>query len=83
MKLDPKKYGLSTRVVLIENEQKEIIIVINRKSRIIMKDGIKLVNQARKIQRQEQKTIGIKTNAPVCSKTKQYLQKEGIEVRGR
>ena len=60
MKLDPKKYGLSTRVVLIENDQKEIIIVIDRKSRIIMKDGIKLVNQARKIQRQEQKTIGVK-----------------------
>ena len=60
MKLDPKKYGLSTRVVLIENDQKEIIIVIDRKSRIIMKDGIKLVNQARKIQRQEQKIIGVK-----------------------
>ena len=83
MTLDPKKYGLSTRVVLIENDQKEIIIVIDRKSRIIMKDGIKLVDQARKIQRQEQKIIGVKTNAPVCSKTKQYLQKKGIEIRGR
>ena len=82
MKLDPKKYGLSTRAVLIENDQKEIIIVIDRKSRIIMKDGIKIVGQARKIQRQEQKTIGVKTNAPVCNKTKQYLQKKGIEIRG-
>tara|TARA_B100000470_G_scaffold90373_1_gene69663 strand:- start:586 stop:858 length:273 start_codon:yes stop_codon:yes gene_type:complete len=82
MKLDPKKYGLSTRVVLIENEQKEIIISIDRKSRIIMKDGIKIVDQARQIQLQEQKTISVKTNAPVCSKTKQYLQKKGIEVRG-
>ena len=60
MKLDPKKYGLSTRVVLIENDQKEIIIVIDRKSRIIMKDGIKIVDQARKRQRQEQKIIGVK-----------------------
>ena len=83
MKLDPKKYGLSTRVVLIENDQKEIIIVIDRKSRIIMKDGIKIVNQARKIERQEEKIISVKTNAPVCSKTKQYLQKKGIEIRGR
>ena len=82
MKLDPKKYGLSTRAVLIENDQKETIIVIDRKSRIIMKDGIKIVGQARKIQRQEQKTIGVKTNAPVCIKTKQYLQKKGIEIRG-
>ena len=52
MKLDPKKYGLSTRVVLIENEQNEIIISIDRKSRIIMKEGIKIVDQARQIQLQ-------------------------------
>ena len=82
MKLDPKKYGLNTRVVLIENDQKEIIIVIDRKSRIIMKDGIKIVDQARKIWLQEKTTIGVKTNAPVCRKTKQFLQKKGIEVRG-
>ena len=55
MKLDPKKYGLSTRVVLIENDQKEIIISINRKTRIIMKDGIKIVDQVHQIQRQEKK----------------------------
>jgi len=83
MKLDPKKYGLSKKVVLTENEQKEIIISLDRKSRIIMKDGIRIVNQARQIRRQEQKTISVKTSAPVCSKTKQYLQKKGIAVRGR
>ena len=82
MKLDPKKYGLSKKVVLTENDQKEIIISIDRKSRIIMKDGIRIVDQARQIQLQEQKTISVKTSAPVCSKTKQYLQKKGIAVRG-
>ena len=82
MKLDPKKYGLSTRTVLIENEQKEIIIVINRKSRIIMKDGRKILENARKIQQKQNKTISVRTGAPVCGKTKQYLQKKGIEVRG-
>ena len=81
MNLDPKKYGLKTRTVLIENEQKEIIIVINRKSRIIMKDGRKILEKARKIQQQENKTISVSTDAPVCSKTKQRLQKHGIEVR--
>ena len=81
MKLDPKKYGLSTRVVLIENDQKEIIIVIDRKSRIIMKDGRKILEKARKIQQLENKTISIKTDAPVCSKTKKHLQKNGIEIR--
>ena len=81
MNLDPKKYGLNARTVLIENEQKEIIIVINRKSRIIMKDGRKILEKARKIQQQENKTISVSTGAPVCSKTKQYLQKNGIEIR--
>ena len=81
MNLDPKKYGLNARTVLIENEQKEIIIVINRKSRIIMKDGRKILEKARKIQQQENKTISVSTGAPVCRKTKQHLQKNGIEIR--
>jgi hypothetical protein len=83
MNIDPKKYGLNTRTVLIENEQKEIIIVINRKSRIIMKDGRKILEKARKIQQQENKTISVRTGAPVCSKTKQHLQKNGIEIKER
>ena len=82
MKLDPKKYGLSTRVNLIENEKKEIILLFDRKSRIIMKDGRKILDRARKIQLQENKTIRVRTNAPVCSKTKKYLQKNVIELRG-
>ncbi|HIB26639.1 MAG TPA: hypothetical protein EYO49_03345 [Candidatus Marinimicrobia bacterium] len=82
MKLDPKKYGLSTRVNLIENEKKEIILLIDRKSRIIMKDGRKILDRARKIQLQENKTIRVRTNAPVCRKTKKHLQKNGIEIRG-
>ena len=81
MNIDPKKYGLNTRTVLIENEQKEIIIVINRKSRIIMKDGRKILEKVRKIQQQENKIISVKTNAPQCSKTKQKLQENGIEIR--
>ena len=81
MNHDPKKYGLSTRTVLIEKEQKEIIIIINRKSRIIMKDGRKILEKARKIQQQENKTISVSTSAPVCNKTKQHLQKNGIEIR--
>ena len=83
MNIDPKKYGLNTRTVLIENEQKEIIIVINRKSRIIMKDGRKILEKARKIQQQENKTIRVRTDAPVCSNTKQHLQKNGIEIKER
>ena len=47
-----------------------------------MKDGRKILDRARKIQLQENKTIRVRTNAPVCRKTKQCLQKNGIEIRG-
>ena len=47
-----------------------------------MKDGRKVLDRARKIQLQENKTIRVRTNAPVCRKTKKYLQKNVIEIRG-
>ena len=37
-KIDPKLYGLHSRIILRKNK-KDIYIVIDRKSRIIMKDG--------------------------------------------
>ena len=46
-----------------------------------MKDGRKILEKARKIQQQENKIISVSTEAPVCSKTKKHLQKNGIEVR--
>ena len=82
-KIDPTQYNLFPRVDLRQGKPNDIYIVINRKSRIIMKDGIKIVDQGHQIQRQEKKTISVKTNAPGCSKTKQFLQKKGIEVRER
>ena len=48
-KVDPKKYNLSSRVSLQENSSNELCIVINRKSRIIMKDGYRILEIAEKI----------------------------------
>ena len=45
--LSPKDYGLNAKVRLIQSED-HIGIVIDRKSRIIMKDGIKILDQAEK-----------------------------------
>ena len=46
-----------------------------------MKDGRKILEKVRKIQQQENKIISVKTSAPLCSKTKQHLQENGIEIR--
>ena len=80
-KLDPNIYGLKPRIKIFENSKKKLFIVIDRKSRIIMKDGFKIFEIAQKVrQKEEQKKIGLLTSAPVCSKTKSFLSINNILV---
>ena len=77
--LDPKTFNLSSRVV-IEEEKSSLTLVVNRKSRIIMKDGRRLLDQIRQIKKTSNKTVLIFTTAPVCSKTKSFLNSNGVEI---
>ena len=77
--VDPKKYNLSSRVSLQENSSNELCIVINRKSRIIMKDGYRILEVAEKIKQVENKRkVKVLSSAPVCSKTRAFLNKKGL-----
>ena len=77
-KIDPKLYDLHSRITLRKNK-KDIYIVIDRKSRIIMKDGERLLKQAQQIKELEPTSkIKIATSAPICSKTKAYLGNQKI-----
>ena len=78
-KLEPQSYGLSNRINLVRIDN-SIGIVIDRKSRIIMKDGDRIVKQAQVIQVKENKPVVLITSAPVCSKTKQYLSANNILI---
>ena len=78
-KLEPHLYGLSARTNLVQIDN-SIGIVIDRKSRIIMKDGHRIVKQAYAIQIKENKPVVLITSAPVCSKTKQYLSANNILI---
>lgn len=81
MNISPKQYGLPARTVLEQLDNKIIAIVMNRKSRIIMADGRKILDKAGKItQVQPSARVVLKTTAPVCSKTIKFLEKEGIEI---
>ena len=51
MYLDPKKYNLNSRVLIEEKSPGHIAIVVKRKSRVIMKDGVRLLEQAKAIQK--------------------------------
>ena len=78
-KVDPKKYNLSSRVSLQENSSNELCIVINRKSRIIMKDGYRILEIAERIKQVENKRkVKVLSSAPVCSKTRAFLYKKGL-----
>ena len=51
MYLDPKKYNLNSRVLIEEKSPDHIAIVVKRKSRVVMKDGVRLLEQAKAIQK--------------------------------
>ena len=77
-KINPKKYNLSPRTILFKKKD-SFIIIIDRKSRIIMKDGERLLKQAQQIKELEPTSkIKIATSAPICSKTKAYLGNQKI-----
>jgi|TARA_B100001113_G_C21023136_1_gene584436 hypothetical protein len=78
--LDPKRYGLTPRTKLVKLDN-AIGIIIDRKSRIIMKDGNKILDQANTIQTIENSPIVLFTSAPVCSKTKNYLLENNISIK--
>ena len=78
-KIEPHLYGLSARTNLVQIDN-SIGILIDRKSRIIMKDGHRIVKQAHAIQIKNNKPVILITSAPVCSKTKQYLSANNILI---
>jgi hypothetical protein len=79
--IDPKKFGLHPKTVIEDIAKDHLAIVINRKSRIIMSDGKKILEKAEKIKEAlPGSTISLKTSAPLCSKTTAFLKEHGIEI---
>ena len=80
--IDPKKYNLSSRIQLQENSFGCLFIIIDRKSRIIMKDGLRILKIVNTIKQVEKNTsISVLTSAPICSKTKLFLSESNIEIK--
>jgi hypothetical protein len=79
--IDPKFYGLPARTVLMRRDSKEFIIVINRKSRIIMKDALLILKKVEQInEKVPNASVVLETSAPVCSKSIKFLNENGVEV---
>ena len=80
--INPKRYNLSSRTILRQIGNNNISIIIDRKSRIIMKDGKRILKQAQAIhQINPNMIITVLTSAPVCSKTRAFLLEKNIFIK--
>jgi len=79
--LNPKDYGLPPRTQLERMEEGHVAIRVDRKSRIIMKDGRGLLEKAERIRATNSALrVSLKTSAPVCGKTRAFLAGHGVVV---
>lgn len=79
--IDAKKFGLPSTTILEDVDPHLMALVINRKSRILMKDGAKIIEKVDKIRAQlPWVQVVLKTTAPVCSKTIRLLKAEEIDI---
>jgi len=80
--INPKSYNLSSRIILRQIGKNNISIIIDRKSRIIMKDGKRILKQAKAIhQINPNMRITVLTSAPICSKTRAFLLEKNIYIK--
>jgi len=80
--LDAKSYGLPARTKLIRLKNGTIALIIDRKSRIIMADAKTISKKIEKIHQKEPSVqVSLLTNAPICSKSKLFLEQLNISVQ--
>ena len=78
--IDPSTLGFSKRTQVAVGKDRNYYIVKNIKSRIIMKDGKKIAKTASTIKNQTSKQVFLATTAPICSKTKTFLESKNIQI---
>ena len=79
-KTDPKSVGAPARSAIGEDSNNHLYIVKNIKSRIIMKDGHKIVEAVKQIKNKTNSSVSLATTAPVCSKTTRLLHENDIKI---
>ena len=81
MDINSAEYGLSTATKLEKIDGDSIAIVVQRKSRIIMKDGQNIIKKAEKILNiSPDASVYLKTDTAICSKTIAFLEEQGIGI---
>lgn len=79
--LNPGNYGLPSRTQLERLDEGHVAIRVDRKSRIIMKDGRAVLEKAERIRETNGALrVSLVTSAPVCGKTRAFLEEHGVAV---
>lgn len=79
--IDPKSLGLSSRDRIKKLPGNQLALIIDRKSRIVMADGRRILEKIKIIQELvPNMVIVLKTSAPVCSKTMALFYEHGIRI---
>ena len=79
--VDPKKFGLPPSTKLRQIGQEHYAIIVERKSRIIAKDGERILAKVAKIKASVTNArVDVKTTAPICNKTKNKLQANHVKI---
>lgn len=79
--LDPIDYGLAKRVKIVEISNNHLGILKQRKSRIIMKDGLQIMEIVNQIRSAKPKiNISLIISGPLCGKTRKYLSENRVGV---
>ncbi len=79
-KVDSKSVGAPSRSVIGEDGNNHLYIIKNIKSRIIMKDGHKILETVKQIKNKTKSSVSLATTAPVCSKTTRFLNENDIKI---
>ena len=79
--IDSQEMGLSARDRVERLADAHWALVVDRRSRIVMADGRRILEKAKKIHWTIPGVkVSLKTNAPVCSKTRAFLAEHGVNV---
>jgi hypothetical protein len=79
--IDPKEFGIRGKTVIELVSRNHFVIVISRKSRIIMSDGRKLLDKFNLIKKAKPDArLSLKTTTPVCGKTRTFLKDHNIDI---
>ena len=74
------KLSLSSRIKIAIDNKDNHYIIKNVRSRIIMKTGEKIYEIANQIKSNTRGSVFLATTAPICSKTKKYLEEKKINI---